>query len=125
MDDRNQSLFPEYTFLNAGNFLSIINYSKMELSYTMLYRENKELKIDSYCHFINYRYPKIVFSRKSSMYLGFRAGYVDRKYFQFSPFVTFFRNNFAINFSYSFHSNQKIFKPVLFETSQINIIFIL
>jgi hypothetical protein len=91
--------FPEYYFINAGNLGKILAALNWEISYSAITRKYYGQKAFPLSHYVTVLYD-FNLTRRSKIQYCARNGWVDNKYIQFSPMVSYVlyknRKNYAL-----------------------------
>lgn len=124
------NLFPNYYFVNLGDFGRILNSQYLEISYTGFISKRELSKAEQVSHYITFLYSGFHLTRMSSLKWGGRFGIENKNLLRFNPSLAFIkrlhsRKFFALQLmldaAYSLSANHLAF-PI---NPQINISYFL
>ena len=123
------NLFPEYYFVNVGDFGKMMGLEDWEISYSTFAKKYSFQNISPLSHYLNIFYKGFHFTRNISLRYGARIGLTDNEYFQCTPSISLYlrltRKKYIIcHFSYdtgiSIKTSQLPFNP----TAQFNLTYL-
>ncbi len=115
--------FSRYYFFNVGNFASIFDRADIrEISYAGMSRYDAGKDKWVLSHYLNLKYHMPI-TRRHSLFLGSRTGYLDQTDIHIMPFVTLFSEHYTVSFMYNFHLDDSNFNVSKISTIQTSILF--
>jgi hypothetical protein len=117
--------FSRYYIVSVGDLGALLDGIPFkEISYGAMGRYDVEKEKWLLSHYLNLKYQLPV-TRKLTLFLGLRSGYLEQTDIDIRPFVTAFTERFAFNLVYNFHLDDSNFNVSKTSTIQTTLILTL